>query len=145
MLSLCLPVYPDRCDISIVALCDPEKHTGKLTFWDDVYGFNMSCMKKAVLPEAIVEVVNADTIFSEPFIIKDINCLTTTVKDLDFCSDFSLQITRDGACTAVAGYFDMFFEKDCHPPVSFSTGPTCTKTHWKQTVFLLEKPVAVSA
>ncbi|KAM3919675.1 protein arginine N-methyltransferase 3 [Leptodactylus fuscus] len=138
-------VYPDRCNISMVALCDPEKHTGKLTFWDDVYGFNMSCMKKAVLPEAIVEFVNPDTIISEPFIIKDINCLTAAVKDLDFCSDFSLPITRDGACTAVAGYFDMFFEKDCHTPVSFSTGPTCVRTHWKQTVFLLEKPLAVSA
>ncbi|KAM4018080.1 protein arginine N-methyltransferase 3 [Anomaloglossus baeobatrachus] len=138
-------VYPDRCSISVVALCDPEKHTGKLTFWDDVYGFNMSCMKKAVLPEAIVEVVNPDTMISEPSVIKDINCQTTAVKDLDFCADFSLPIKRDGACTAVAGYFDMFFEKDCHPPVAFSTGPTCTKTHWKQTVFLLEKPVAVSA
>ncbi|XP_069824152.1 protein arginine N-methyltransferase 3 [Dendropsophus ebraccatus] len=138
-------VYPDRCNISIVALCDPEKHTGKLKFWDDVYGFNMSCMKKAVLPEAIVEVVNPDTIISEPFIIKDITCQTTALKDVDFCTEFSLTITRDGACTAVAGYFDMFFEKDCHTPVSFSTGPTCTKTHWKQTVFLLEKPVAVRA
>ncbi|XP_073514328.1 protein arginine N-methyltransferase 3 isoform X1 [Phyllobates terribilis] len=138
-------VYPDRCNLSIVALCDPEKHTGKLAFWDDVYGFNMSCMKKAVLPEAIVEVVNPDTMISEPSIIKDIICQRAAVKDLDFCTDFSLPITRDGACTAVAGYFDMFFEKDCHTPVSFSTGPTCTRTHWKQTVFLLEKPVAVSA
>ncbi|XP_066439690.1 protein arginine N-methyltransferase 3 [Eleutherodactylus coqui] len=138
-------VYPDRCNISVVALCDPEKHTGKLAFWDDVYGFNMSCMKKDVVPEAIVEVVNPDTIISDPFVIKDINCLTTTVKDLDFCTDFSLPVTKDGVCTAVAGYFDMFFEKDCHTPVSFSTGPTCTRTHWKQTVLLLEKPLAVSA
>ncbi|XP_044126364.1 protein arginine N-methyltransferase 3 [Bufo gargarizans] len=138
-------VYPERCNISIVALYDAEKHTGKLAFWDDVYGFNMSCMKKAVLPEAIVEVVNPDTIISEPVIIKDINCLTAAVKDLDFCSDFSLPITRDGACTAIAGYFDMFFKKDCHTPVTFSTSPTCTRTHWKQTVFLLEKPLAVNA
>ncbi|XP_056383896.1 protein arginine N-methyltransferase 3 [Hyla sarda] len=138
-------VYPDRCNISIVALCDPEKHTGKMAFWDDVYGFNMSCMKKVVLPEAIVEVVSPDTIISDPFIIKDINCVTTTVKDLDFCSDFSLRVTRDGTCTAVAGYFDMFFEKDCHTPVTFSTGPKCPRTHWKQTVLLLEKTVPVSA
>lgn len=29
--------------------------------------------------------------------------------------------------------------------VSFSTGPQVTKTHWKQTVFLLERPISVQA
>lgn len=29
--------------------------------------------------------------------------------------------------------------------VLFSTGPWCPKTHWKQTVFLLEKPIPVEA
>lgn len=29
--------------------------------------------------------------------------------------------------------------------VVFSTGPQSTKTHWKQTVFLLEKPFSVKA
>ncbi|CAM9096484.1 unnamed protein product, partial [Lampetra fluviatilis] len=29
--------------------------------------------------------------------------------------------------------------------VMFSTAPGCPGTHWKQTVFLLEKPIAVSA
>ncbi|XP_063802446.1 protein arginine N-methyltransferase 3 [Pseudophryne corroboree] len=138
-------VYPDRCNVSIVALCDPDKHAGKLAFWDDVYGFNMSCMKKAVLPEALVEFVNQDTIISSPFIIKDINCQTTSIKDLDFSSDFSLSVTRECVCTAVAGYFDVLFEKGCHTPVSFSTGPTSAQTHWKQTVFLLERPIVVTA
>ncbi|XP_040190694.1 protein arginine N-methyltransferase 3 [Rana temporaria] len=138
-------VYPDRCTISLVALCDPKKHAGKLAFWDDVYGFSMSCMKKAVLPETVVQVVKPDTVISQPFIIKDLNCLTTTVKELDFSADFSLPITQDGMCTALAGYFDVFFEKDCHTPVAFSTGPECTKTHWKQTVFLLEKPIDIKA
>nr|DBA17637.1 TPA: hypothetical protein GDO54_003055 [Pyxicephalus adspersus] len=138
-------VYPDRCTISLVALSDAERHAGKLAFWDDVYGFNMSCMKKAVLLETVVEVVKPDSVISQPFIIKDIDCQVTTVKELDFSSDFSLTITKDGMCTALAGYFDAFFEKDCHTPVAFSTGPACTKTHWKQTVFLLEKPTDVKA
>ncbi|CAI9570812.1 unnamed protein product, partial [Staurois parvus] len=97
-------VYPDRCTISLVALCDLERHAGKLAFWDDVYGFNMSCMKKAVLPETVVEVVNPDTVISHPFIIKDINCQTTTLKELDFSSDFSLPIMKDGVCTVRASF-----------------------------------------
>ncbi|XP_053576345.1 protein arginine N-methyltransferase 3 [Bombina bombina] len=138
-------VYPDLCHISLVALCDEQKHTDRIAFWDNVYGFDMSCMKKSVIPEATVEVVNPDTMVSEPFTIKIIDCQKTTIKDLDFSSDFSLTITRDSLCTAFAGYFDVLFENDCLKPVSFSTGPLCTKTHWKQTVFLLEKPISVQA
>ncbi|XP_064368916.1 protein arginine N-methyltransferase 3 isoform X2 [Dromaius novaehollandiae] len=109
-------VYPDTCTISLVAVGDMNKHVDKLVFWEDVYGFDMSCMKKAVIPEAVVEVLDPNTIISAASVIK-----------------------------AIAGYFDIFFEKDCHHKVMFSTGPCCTKTHWKQTVFLLEKPIPVEA
>ncbi|MEE6498964.1 hypothetical protein FKM82_003260 [Ascaphus truei] len=136
-------VYPDTSNISLVAVCDELKHSCKIAFWDDVYGFDMSCMKKAVIPEAVVEVVTPESMVSEPFIIKNIDCQKTTIKDLDFSSDFSLSITRDALCTALAGYFDVSFEKNCHKSVSISTSPLCTKTHWKQTVFLLEKPISV--
>ncbi|NP_001090360.1 protein arginine methyltransferase 3 S homeolog [Xenopus laevis] len=138
-------VYPDACTISLVALCDETRHTGKIAFWDNVYGFNMSCMKKSVIPEAVVEVINPETQISEPYTIKNIDCQTTTIKDLDFASDFSLSVTRDASCTALGGYFDVSFEKNCQRVVSFSTSPSCAKTHWKQTVFLLEKPIPAKA
>ncbi|CDQ89525.1 unnamed protein product [Oncorhynchus mykiss] len=46
---------------------------------------------------------------------------------------------------AIVGYFDIFFDRDCGNKVMFSTGPQVTKTHWKQTVFLLENPIPVQA
>ncbi|EPQ09677.1 ATP-dependent RNA helicase DDX18 [Myotis brandtii] len=50
-------------------------------------------------------------------------------------------------CTdvAIAGYFDIYFERNCQNRVVFSTGPQSTETHWKQTIFLLEKPFSVKA
>lgn len=65
-----LIVYPDLCNISLAAVGDVQKHQGRIAFWDDVYGFNMACMKKAVVPEAVVEVVKADTLISEPAVIQ---------------------------------------------------------------------------
>lgn len=53
-----------------MAVSDIAKHTDQLTFWDDVYGFNMSCMKKVVMPEAVVEVLDSRTLISEACIIK---------------------------------------------------------------------------
>ncbi|XP_021051096.1 protein arginine N-methyltransferase 3 isoform X1 [Mus pahari] len=138
-------VYPDICTISLVAVSDASKHADRIAFWDDVYGFNMSCMKKAVIPEAIVEVVDHKTLISDPCDIKHIDCHTTSISDLEFSSDFTLRTTKTAMCTAVAGYFDIYFEKNCHNRVVFSTGPQSTKTHWKQTVFLLEKPFPVKA
>lgn len=49
---------------------DAQKHQEHIAFWDDVYGFNMGCMKKAVVPEAVVEVVSDDTLISEPAVIQ---------------------------------------------------------------------------
>ncbi|XP_032344755.1 protein arginine N-methyltransferase 3 isoform X2 [Camelus ferus] len=138
-------VYPDICTISLVAVSDVNKHADRIAFWDDVYGFNMSCMKKAVIPEAIVEVLDPKTLISDPCSIKRIDCHTTSVSDLEFSSDFTLKITKTSLCTAIAGYFDIYFEKNCHKRVVFSTGPQSTKTHWKQTIFLLEKPFSVKA
>ncbi|XP_064019125.1 protein arginine N-methyltransferase 3 isoform X2 [Pogoniulus pusillus] len=138
-------VYPDRCSISLVAVGDMKKHAEKLLFWEDVYGFDMSCMKKAVIPEAVVEVLDPSTLISTATVIKHIDCNTASTPDSEFSSDFTLTVTTSTKCTAVAGYFDIFFEKNCHNRVLFSTGPQCTKTHWKQTVFLLEKPIPVEA
>ncbi|KAM7085057.1 protein arginine N-methyltransferase 3 isoform 4-T4 [Molossus nigricans] len=138
-------VYPDICTISVVAVSDVTKHADRIAFWDNVYGFNMSCMKKAVIPEAVVEVLDPKTLISDPCSIKHIDCHKTSVSDLEFSSDFTLKITKTSLCTAIAGYFDIYFEKNCHKRVVFSTGPQSTETHWKQTIFLLEKPFSVKA
>lgn len=63
-------VYPDVCNISLAALGDAQRHQERIAFWDDVYGFSMACMKKAVVPEAAVEVVRAETLISEPAVIQ---------------------------------------------------------------------------
>ncbi|XP_059396136.1 protein arginine N-methyltransferase 3-like [Carassius carassius] len=72
-----------------------------------------------------------------------IDCGSVTVSELEFTEDFSLKITASTFCTAIVGYFDIFFDKSCGNQVMFSTAPDCTKTHWKQTVFLLESPIPV--
>uniref|UniRef100_A0A4W5MY18 type I protein arginine methyltransferase n=1 Tax=Hucho hucho TaxID=62062 RepID=A0A4W5MY18_9TELE len=121
-------VYPDRCTISLAAVGDTEKHQGRIAFWDDVYGFKMACMKRAVVPEAVVQVLKPDTLISKPAVIQGIDCNAVCLSELEFASDFCLKITESTDCTVV-----------------FSTGPQVTKTHWKQTVFLLENPIPVQA
>uniref|UniRef100_A0A3P8Y2E4 Protein arginine N-methyltransferase 3 n=1 Tax=Esox lucius TaxID=8010 RepID=A0A3P8Y2E4_ESOLU len=138
-------VYPDRCTISLIAVGDTEKHQSRIAFWDNVYGFKMECMKKAVVPEAVVEVLKRETLISEPAVIQAIDCNAVSLSELEFASDFCLKITDSTDCTAIAGYFDIFFDRDCSNKVMFSTGAHVDQTHWKQTVFLLERPIPVQA
>ncbi|XP_062327725.1 protein arginine N-methyltransferase 3 [Osmerus eperlanus] len=74
-----------------------------------------------------------------------IECNSVCLSELEFTSDFCLKITDSKDCTAIAGHFDVFFDRACSNKVMFSTGAQATKTHWKQTVFLLEEPLPVTA
>ncbi|XP_054827981.1 protein arginine N-methyltransferase 3 isoform X3 [Eublepharis macularius] len=136
-------VYPDICSISLVAVGDLNKHADRLAFWDDVYGFNMSCMKKAVIPEAVVDVSDSSTLLSESCVIKWIDCNVVSASELEFSSEFTLTVMKTSLCTAIAGYFDIYFEKNCNQKVLFSTSPCSARTHWKQTLFFLENPIHV--
>ena len=40
----------------LVAVSDEKKYAETVDFWNDVYGFKMSCMKRPSIMEASVEV-----------------------------------------------------------------------------------------
>ena len=63
-------MYPDRCTMSMVALGDEELHQKQVGFWDDVYGYKMSCMKSAVIKEACIMVADPKKIITDDFVIK---------------------------------------------------------------------------
>lgn len=134
-------LLPNRCNISIVGLGDEERHKKLISFWDNVYGFDMSGLRKEVLSEAIVEVCRSEHIITEAQVVTDLNLMTVDVKCSNFSTDFNLKVLRAGKLTAIVGYFDTFFELP--NPVFFSTGPAAEPTHWKQTVFYFPEAVAV--
>uniref|UniRef100_A0A8C6L2A9 type I protein arginine methyltransferase n=1 Tax=Nothobranchius furzeri TaxID=105023 RepID=A0A8C6L2A9_NOTFU len=131
--------YPPDGSLSLTTVGDIQKHQDRIAFWDDVYGFNMACMKKAVVHDAVAEVVNADTLISEPTVIQTIDCNTVCLSELEFTTDFCLKILNTQSCA------HSVFNVSLLCQVMFSTGPQATKTHWRQTVFLLEKPLFVQA
>ncbi|XP_017779252.1 PREDICTED: protein arginine N-methyltransferase 1 [Nicrophorus vespilloides] len=134
-------ILPNRCNINLVACSDLERYNGLINFWDDVYGFNMSCMKSDIISEANIETVPMDNVVSEPSVLTEIDLQTCNTNTPNFSANFKLKITKTSTITSLAGYFDTFFELE--NPVSFSTGPHCKSTHWKQTVFYLKTPIEV--
>uniref|UniRef100_A0A673HLU3 type I protein arginine methyltransferase n=1 Tax=Sinocyclocheilus rhinocerous TaxID=307959 RepID=A0A673HLU3_9TELE len=108
-------VYPDRCNISLAAVGDTQKHSDRIAFWDDVYGFKMRCMKKAVIPEAAVEMLKPETVISKPAVVKTIDCGSVTVSELEFTVDFSLKITASTFCTVSMSPWRLICVKSCFP------------------------------
>lgn len=135
-------LLPNRCNMSLVAFGDEERHAELIGFWDKVYGFDMSCMKPEVLKDAVIEICRPQFILSEANVIADIDLMTATTESCNFKYDFKLKVLKAGKVTSFVGYFDTFFELP--HSVSFSTGPEATATHWKQAVFYLKDPVSVS-
>lgn len=134
-------ILPNRCTISLAAITDIEMYEKYINYWDDVYGYKMSCIKTNVVKEVVVTTVPNKNICSNPFIIKEFDMFTCVVEDCDFVTDFSLEQVKDGPITAIVGYFDCFFDDRLTKKFQLSTSPFSESTHWKQTVFLLPSPI----
>ena len=51
-------LFPDRATLHLTAIEDTEYMTTKFDFWDNVYGFNMSVIKRLALEEPLVDHVD---------------------------------------------------------------------------------------
>lgn len=114
-----------------------------LLVWDDVYGFNFSCIKKVALSEPLVDVVDQEQVITDSAPILEVDIMTVTKEQLSFDSNFTLHVKHNDFCHALVAYFDMAFTKG-HKIIQFSTGPHAKYTHWKQTVFYLLEDLAVN-
>lgn len=57
-------IMPDVANLYVVGIEDAQYKDEKIHFWDDVYGFDMSCIKKIAISEPLVDTVNPDQVSS---------------------------------------------------------------------------------
>ncbi|CAG2176794.1 unnamed protein product [Oppiella nova] len=135
-------LFPDRATLYITAIEDRQYKDDKINWWDDVYGFDMSCIRKIAIAEPLVDVVDAKQVVTTNCLIKEVDLYTVTTADLIFKSNFHLSVRRDDYIQAFVTYFNIEFSK-CHKRTGFSTSPECNYTHWKQTVFYIDDYLTV--
>ncbi|KAJ7217773.1 S-adenosyl-L-methionine-dependent methyltransferase, partial [Mycena pura] len=139
-------MFPDTATLYLAAIEDQDYKEEKINFWDNVYGFDYSCIKDIALREPLVDTVDLKAVVTDPCMIKAINLLTAKKEDLSFVAPFSLKATRDDCALhvhAFLAWFDIRFACT-HTGISFSTGPHARYTHWKQTVFYTPETVTIS-
>jgi protein arginine N-methyltransferase 1 len=135
-------IFPDKATLYVTAIEDAEYKEEKMNFWDNVYGFDMSCIKAVAMREPLVDVVEQHMIITNAVPVLKVDITTCQKADLAFTAPFRLTAARNDFCHAIVAYFDIEFSK-CHKPIHFSTGPRARYTHWKQTVFYLEDVLSI--
>jgi len=135
-------LFPDHAIMYLAAIEDQDYKEEKINFWDNVYGFDFSCIKDIALREPLVDTVELKAVSTDPCVLKRIDLRTAKKEDLAFTAPFELRATRNDFVHAFLAWFDISF--DCtHKKVSFSTGPHAKYTHWKQTVFYTPETIRI--
>ncbi|CAL5186368.1 unnamed protein product [Lathyrus oleraceus] len=135
-------VLPDIATLHLTAIEDKDYKEDKIEFWNNVYGFDMSCIKKQALSEPLVDTVDQNQIATNCQLLKTMDISKMSSGDCSFTAPFKLVASRDDFIHALVAYFDVSFTK-CHKLMGFSTGPRSRGTHWKQTVLYLEDVLTI--
>ncbi|XP_043703311.1 probable protein arginine N-methyltransferase 1 [Telopea speciosissima] len=135
-------VLPDRADLYLTAIEDADYKEDKIEFWNNVYGFDMRCIKKQAMMEPLVDTVDQNQIVTNCQLLKTMDISKMALGDASFTAPFKLVAERNDYIHALVAYFDVAFTK-CHKLTGFSTGPRSRATHWKQTVLYLEDVLTI--
>jgi len=133
-------MFPDKATLHLGAIEDADYRCDRFDFWDNCYGFDFHDVKKYIMEEPVVDVVEKDRVVTDVCTVLELNLSTCKVSDLDFCSPFKLRLKRQDYVHALVGWFDCSFTY-CHYRIVFSTSPFSQYTHWKQTVFYIDRPI----
>ena len=137
-------VFPDRAVMKICAIEDGDYRKEKIDFWDNVYGFDMKCIKQTALLEPLVDTVENDAVITNQSELYNIDIRTVKVEQLAFKKNFKVVFNRDDTCHAIVVHFDTIFDHGLDTKIKFGTGPDDEYTPWKQTVFYLNDIIRVS-
>ncbi|OAY27156.1 protein arginine N-methyltransferase 1.1 [Manihot esculenta] len=135
-------LLPDKASLYLTAIEDADYKEDKIEFWNNVYGFNMSCIKKQAMMEPLVDTVDQNQIVTNCQLLKTMDISKMVSGDASFTVPFKLVAERDDYIHALVAYFDVSFT-NCHKLMGFSTGPRSRATHWKQTVLYLEDVLTI--
>lgn len=162
-------IFPRHYILNLIGVqCNPALRTKYLDHWSNVYGYAMPALRRSALTEAhILDLTGKSDdcdlnkpvriLTRQPFKICELdlqqvirsgqsNCQWSYLGEKPFTlfiDEQSIPAGDSAYLDALVGFFDVRFDDDAPVQVQFSTSPDATYTHWKQTLFFLDKPILV--
>ncbi|KAK2989873.1 hypothetical protein RJ640_015205 [Escallonia rubra] len=151
-------ILPDTATMFVAGF---GKGATSIPFWENVYGFSMSCVGNELVAEAaqvpIIDIVDGNNIVTNTAVLQTFDLVTMKPEEMDFTAmielkpkldcpsnDFSLE-SKTTWCYGVVLWFETCFTarfcKDM--PTVLSTSPYTPKTHWSQTILTFRDPIAI--
>lgn len=146
-------IWPSNAKLFIAPCSAKKVYEEKITVWQNQYGFDFSPLLSKAKAEFLdrplhnYDLVPQDCL-SQSAVLLDIDMSTFSRDNLELMSEkFEFVITKEETLHGLCSWFSVTFggvpvtdTSDC---VTLSTGPDQERTHWKQNLFLLDKPVTV--
>jgi len=130
-------MLPDRAIMHVAAIEDSDYKNNKRNFWNNVYGVDMSCLAPTVMKEPLVDTVNKDMIMSSSCKILELDLVNMDKSEVNFSNQYSVTMNYSDRVNGLVVWFETPFS-DLQRPITLSTSPYKTYTHWKQTVLYSE-------
>ncbi|XP_057976335.1 probable protein arginine N-methyltransferase 3 [Malania oleifera] len=151
-------ILPDLATIFVAGF---GRGSTSVPFWENVYGFNMSCIGREVLEDAaqapIVDVVDSQDIVTDAVVLQTFDLGRMKIDEMDFTSSIELEPKLDNLiketecsttlCYGVVLWFETgFTSRFCKEmPTVLSTSPYTPRTHWSQTLLTFREPIALAS
>eukprot|EP00252_Welwitschia_mirabilis_P014144 TRINITY_DN3118_c0_g1_i1.p1 TRINITY_DN3118_c0_g1~~TRINITY_DN3118_c0_g1_i1.p1 ORF type:complete len:402 (-),score=66.55 TRINITY_DN3118_c0_g1_i1:416-1621(-) len=107
-------ILPSHATLYMAPVTHPERYSGSIDFWRNVYGIDMSAMiplaKQCAFEEPCIEPISAENVLTWPIVIKCIDCSTVSVHDLEsITTKFSVVSMMNAPLHGFAIWFDVTF------------------------------------
>ena len=153
-------MVPSHCSIHLTPLAEPDWIADNVTFWHDVYGFDMSTMMEGACDEVVVRSQSKEAVCGrteDSQAVKVFDLWKVQKEDLQFQCSFEVKLDRDvDALDAWCAWFDICFSatpasatadssEDMEAlgkqlgAVTFTTSPLGKQTHWQSGVCIIER------
>ncbi|KAG6013382.1 hypothetical protein E4U43_007316 [Claviceps pusilla] len=155
-------LVPSSATLWIAPVKDEEYLSESVSFWRDVYGFDMKAMLEGIYDEVHIQARPKSSLCGAACPFKVLDLYTCRLEDLCFTTDYSTEMNGEAATfDGFLIWFDNFFSPlriESAPPasttaaafnlsspghVAFTTGPDGPETHWKQGILLMRPQAAV--
>ena len=90
----------------------------------------MSCLSHAAMKEPLIDCCDSSMLVSTYCMVLDLDLLTMKKEDVEFASEYTIEMKRDDRVHALIAWFDTKFS-NLENPITLSTSPYKKYTHWK--------------
>ncbi|KAM9851063.1 protein arginine N-methyltransferase 2 [Aulostomus maculatus] len=146
-------MWPSSATLTLVPCQADSDYEEKMAFWEQPYGLDFTPLQPLAQREFFTKpkfshlIQRADCL-ATPCHVISLDMHTLQVKDLEeIKGQFQFCMEKSGVLHGFTAWFSVCFEslEAGGAAVELSTGPNSESTHWKQTLFMLDRPVGVSA